>query len=214
MIEVNVDQGSDLWMSYRRGRPSASRFSDIVTAVDGKLSKSSDTYQAELVAELLGWQSEFQGTNDTDRGHRLEDEAFRWLKFKMGLKARKAGVCLSDCQRYVASPDGIVENDGSVLEIKAPNLKNFLLWRKEGKLPLKHKAQVHGQLAVTGAPRAIFLAYADHEALDNLVIEVFPDDYTKRVRESVEQFCVDLDSFRKDALGEEAEFYLPKRHEP
>lgn len=214
MHEIDVPQGSDLWLSYRRGRPTASRFSDIVTAVDGKLSKSSDAYMAELIAELLGWQSDFMGTNDTDRGHRLEDEAFRWLKFKMGLKARKVGICLSDCQGYAASPDGLVENDGSVLEIKAPNLKNFILWKKEGVLPLKHKAQVHGQLAVTGAPRAIFLAYADHEAIDNLVIEVFPDDYTKRLKDSVAQFAAQVDEFRKNLLGEEESFYTTKKYTP
>lgn len=209
MNEIQCEQGTDLWLSLRRGRPTASRFSDIITPKEGKLSASSDAYMAELVAELLGWSSDFQGTNDTDRGHRLEDEAFRWLKFKMGLKARKTGICLSDCGRYAASPDGIIESDGSVLEIKAPNLKNFLLWKKQGTLPIQHKAQVHGQLAVTGAPRAIFLAYADHEALDNLVIEVRPDDFTKRVRDAVETFCGNLETFRREALGEEEEFYQP-----
>lgn len=206
MREIEVDQGTDLWKRIRLGRPSASRFSDIITASKGDLSSSSDAYMAELVAELLGWTSDFQGTNDTDRGHRLEDEAFRWLKFKRGWEARKVGVILSDCGRWAASPDGML-SDGSPLEIKSPNLKNFLLWKKENSLPLKHKQQIHGQLAITGASRAVFLAYADHEALDNLVIEVTPTDYTKRLREAVEKFCDQLDAFRKEALGEEEQFY-------
>lgn len=211
MIEINdCEQGSDRWLSLRRGRPTASRFGDIITAKDGKLSTASDGYMAELVAELLGWRSDFMGTNDTDRGHRLEDEAFRWLKFKRGLKARKTGIILSDCLRWAASPDGMIE-DGSTLEIKSPNLKNFLLWKKEGTLPLKHRQQIHGQLAITGAPRAIFLAYADHEALENLIIEIVPDDYTKRLRDAVEKFCDELEIFRRDALGEEQEFYLPMK---
>lgn len=210
MKEIQCEQGTDLWLALRRGRPTASRFSDIVTSVKGDLSSSSDGYMAELVAELLGWSSDFHGTNDTDRGHRLEDEAFRWLRFKMGVKPRKVGIILSDCGRWAASPDGILE-DGSTLEIKAPNLKNFLLWKRQGVLPTQHKQQVHGQLAITGADRAIFLAYADHEALDNLVIEVKPDDYTKRLREAVEKFCDQLEDFRRDALGEEAEFYEPKQ---
>lgn len=209
MKEVLCDQNGDLWNSLRRGRPTASRFGDIVTEKTGKLSNSSDGYAAELIAQLLGWESNFGGTNDTDRGNRLEDEAFHWLKMRFGYKPRKTGICLSDDLRYAASPDGILEDDGSVIEIKCPHLKNFLIWKKRGILPLDHKQQVHGQLAVTGAPRALFVAYADHSALDNMVIEVFPDDYTKKLRDAVEKFCDDLNSYRLEVLGEEAEFYQP-----
>lgn len=208
MREVICEQQGDLWKSLRRGRPTASQFKNIITAKKGDLSTACDGYIATLIAESLGWEQTFKGNYHTERGNNMEDEAFRWLKFKFGQPTRKAGICLSDCARYAASPDGFMGDD-TVLEIKNPDVNTMVLWKMDGGLPLDHRVQVHGQLAVTGKDRAVFLAYSPHEAIDHLAVEVIPDDFTKRVRDSVERFCDLLTEARNQVLGEEAEFYQP-----
>jgi Skp family chaperone for outer membrane proteins len=53
MIIHTFPQGSEQWEQIRKGKATASRFCDIVTAKQLKLSKSAISYAAEIVAERL-----------------------------------------------------------------------------------------------------------------------------------------------------------------
>lgn len=200
-------QGSPEWYAIRRGRPTGSEFGRIITPSKGELAAGRDTYAAELVASLLGWQQGFQGTPDTQRGNQLEKEAIRWLQFDRGLAGSDVGFCLSDCGRYGASPDWLV-SDNTPVEVKAPDSHTFIKWwqhwRKTGEIPLDHKAQCHGEMFVTGADRMIFMAYPDHPSLPRLVIDVKRDAFTEKLGECVLKFCDELEALRLDVLGEEA----------
>lgn len=206
------DQGSPSWYAIRRGRPTGSEFGRIITPAKGELAAGRDTYAAELVASLLGWQQGFQGTPDTQRGNALEKEAIRWLQFDRGLAGSDVGFCLSDCGRYGASPDWLV-NDNTPVEVKAPDTHTFIKWwqhwRKTGEIPLDHKAQCHGEMFVTGADRMIFMAYPDHPSLPRLVIDVKRDSFTEKLGECVLKFCDELEALRLDVLGEEAVCFEP-----
>ena len=48
----NCKQGTEQWEEIRRGRPTASRFSDILTPSQLKLSKSRTTYAIQLAAQI------------------------------------------------------------------------------------------------------------------------------------------------------------------
>lgn len=162
-----------------------------------------DAYAAELIAESLGWHRSFQGSPDTERGHYLEKEAKRWLKLRYGMAAADVGFCLSDCGRYGCSPDGMI---GAVpLEVKCPDTHTFIKWRIAGGLPDDHKAQVHGEMFVTGAEKAIFLAYTDNPYLENIMLEVHRDAFTEKLGECVLRFCDRLDELRKQLTGDEYE---------
>lgn len=206
-------QGSPEWYAIRKGRPTASEFSNIMTPKKGEYAAAAGTYMDRLLAELLGWEQTFKGTPDTERGNLLEKEAIRWLQFSENLKGRDVAFCLSDCQRYGASPDWLVD-DGSPVEVKAPDLHTFSGWwrdyRATGTIPDQHKCQCHGEMIVTGADRCIFIAYPDHEALPKLKIEVRRDAFTEKLQGFVNRFCDELDKHRKDILGEEADFYQPQ----
>jgi hypothetical protein len=204
-----MPQGHPDWTLIRKGRPTASQFKKIFTPVTEKLSKSADVYAAELIAEGLGWYSGFAGTPDTERGVRLEGEAVRWLALRYGLVSRQVGFCLSDCGRYGASPDALID-DGRPLEVKCPDIHTFIKWRIDGGLPDEHKVQVHGGMILTGAPGAVFLAYTDHRAIENMMIEVPRDAFTEKLAAAVDQFCDRLDVLREEMLGEESQFYQPK----
>lgn len=208
----NMPQGSPQWYAVRKGRPTGSQFGRIITPKKADFAEGRDTYAAELIAELLGWQTGFQGTPDTQRGNTLEAEAIRWLQFQHGYTGREVGFCLSDCGRYGASPDWLM-TDNTPVEVKAPDIHTFIKWhkhwRKTGEVPLDHKAQCHGEMHVTGSDRCLFIAYPDHSSLEKLVIWVPRSDFTTKLGEFVEKFCDELEEQRRDVLGEEAEFYVP-----
>lgn len=212
MKEIDVEQGKPEWHAVRKGKPTASEFGRIITPAKGEYAKGAETYVNELVAESLGEYRTFQGTPDTDRGIRLEGEAVKWLKLRHGLVARKVGFCLSDCGRYGASPDRLFE-DGSPLEVKCPQLKTLIGWRsdweEEGIFPAEHKAQVHGEMWVTGASMCRFLAYSDNPYAEHLLIEVKRDDFTEKLGAAVLKFCDRLEVVRRREAGDEYEVLFP-----
>lgn len=211
--EIGTIQGSPEWWKARRGIPTGSQFSRIITAKKGDYAAGAKHYAAELIAEALGWQSGFQGTPDTQRGNIMEKEALNWLAFQHDIHARECGFFISDCERYGASPDGIVIGGIEPVEVKCPALNTFLKWRADGDLPDDHKAQCHGEMILTGADRCYFVAYADHEQLDNWLIVVERDEYTAKLEKHLERFCEELEAMqRKFVLEPEIIFpYLEKR---
>lgn len=214
--EIGTIQGSPEWWKARRGIPTGSQFSRIITAKKGDYAAGAKHYAAELIAEALGWQSGFQGTPDTQRGNIMEKEALNWLAFQHDIHARECGFFISDCERYGASPDGIVIGGIEPVEVKCPALNTFLKWRADGELPDDHKAQCHGEMILTGADKCYFVAYADHEQLDNWLIVVEWDEYTAKLEKHLERFCDELETMqRKFVLEPEIIFpYLERRGQP
>ena len=209
----DVIQGHPDWHKLRRGIPTGSEFSRIITPAKGEYAKGADTYAAELIAESLGWYKSFQGSPDTERGHRLEKEALRWLTLRFGVKTRDVGFITSDCGRYGASPDAMTL-DGVPVEVKNPDLHTFVKWAIAGGLPDDHKAQVHGEMFVTGADRCIFVANTECGYLENIMIEVPRDDFTERLGEAVMKFCDRLDVLRRQLTGDEYDILFPTSDTP
>jgi len=205
---LTMPQYSPEWWSARRGIPTSSEAKRIITPATGKPAEGADTYAAELIAASLGWYSSFKGNDDTERGTMLEPEARRWLKLQTGHTSHQVGFCLSDCGRYGASPDGLLD-DGTPVEIKAPALNTFVKWAIAKELPKDHKAQCHMHMYVTGADRCMFMAYTDHPAIDNLMIEVRRDDFTAKLGDYLLAFCDRLDQLRRELTGDEYDVLFP-----
>jgi hypothetical protein len=247
VIELRAAQGEDEWWELRRGIPTGSQFSRIITAEPVQIevpideaqaildspatespvwngmalspmdlvqlkadcdkprgnrkyarftgyreSTSQDAYACELIAAMMGWESRFTGTPDTEYGIHLEGQARNWLKVAHNLKVDDCGFFLSDCGLYGASPDGMT-SEGWPVEIKCPDLHTFIKWKDRGELPGEHKAQVHGEMFVTGASKCIFVAYADPmHPLEAMMIEVERDDFTERLGQCVINFTKKL----------------------
>ena len=75
--EYNCEQGSDEWVNLRCGRPTSSQFKQIITPAKMEYpKKGTDTYKAELLAELLLGRPVYKKTSEwMDRGKIMEAEA-------------------------------------------------------------------------------------------------------------------------------------------
>lgn len=165
-------QGSDKWHAWRM-RPTASNFDKICTPAKGEISASCGGYAAEIVAKELGVYDEPMPTFWMDWGNEHEPDAIKAYEKMTGLETQIVGFVLPDgTDQYGGSPDALVGSDGG-LEVKCPKPETLLAWKTAGKLPLKHKAQVQGNLLITGREWWDFFVY--HPGLEPFLFRVYPD---------------------------------------
>jgi hypothetical protein len=191
--------------AMRRGRPTASRFGDLITAVRGDPSKSADAYINDLIAQI--YDDSYGNVDDyvtaaMRNGTIMEPAARRFYEFERDVEVTQVGFCLSDCGRYGGSPDGLA--DGGVLELKCPTLKTQVQYLRAGGLPVEYRAQCHGHLIVTGLPWCDFLSYA--HGLPPLLVRVEPDEYTEKLRDCLAKF---LDDYQRERARIAAMFPPP-----
>ena len=202
-------QGSDAWWEARRGIPTASNFSRIVTS-QGKPSKGMDGYIAELIGDCVQQNPKYftaQGRHSTEamrNGTDCEPEARRYyslLKEDVDGPVLEVGFCLHDSGQFGCSPDGLVGNLGG-LELKCPLASTLAGYILKGCLPREYKAQVHGALLVTGREWWDFMAYAAGIA-EPLLIRVTRDEFTDALSKSLAIFLEKYAAARAKLLGRE-----------
>lgn len=152
-------QGTPEWFAARRGVVTASEFSTVMAkGRSGGESVTRRKYLLTLAGELLTGDvaDKWEGNRHTERGKLLEPEA------------RDAYALMRDCEpvqvgflrrgQAGASPDSLVGADG-LLEIKTklPHLQLEVL--ESRRMPPEHKAQVQGQLWISGRQWCDFMSY-------------------------------------------------------
>jgi hypothetical protein len=187
-------QGSAQWFDDRRGRPTASLFSKILTSKGLELSKQSDSYARKLAGERVFNVIEEGFSNKwTDRGIELEDTARSLYELINGVQVDECGLCLSDDMRFGASPDGLVNDDG-LIEIKCPNLETHIGYLLGNVLPDGYRLQVQGELFVTGREWADFVSY--YPDCPSLIVRVLPDlAVFNALTEELPKFCDKIDHY-------------------
>jgi len=197
MIIHKMEQYSPEWWEIRKGIPTASRASDLITAKTGVLSASAGPYINELIADRLGLgEPPKDPTEWMIRGTELEPEARRFFTFETGLPVREVGFITNDDGTAGASPDSLVlvdENDTTRfragLEIKCPMAKTHIGYLLNGGLADYYKQQVHFSLALTGLDVWYWMSY--HPELEPLIVPVKRDDYTVKVEQAIAGFIAD-----------------------
>lgn len=188
MIVHNCDQYSPEWFSLRRGRPTASEFSSIITPVDAAPSKGMKDYICRLIGDRFDpmyGQADGFASAAMKNGSIMEPHVRRWYQATTEDEVTQVGFCTTDDGRFGCSPDALVGEDG-ILGIKAPEYHTHVGWLIDGVLPAKHKPQTHGELVVTG--RAWFDFMSECPGLPPLLVRVFPDDYTEALRRALDEF--------------------------
>lgn len=209
-IYRDLTQGSVEWLAIRKGRPTASRFSDIVTAT-GKPSASAGPYIRELIAECFCPDFPTWGGNAaTDRGVELEPAAREAFGLHTGLAIEQVGFVISDDNTCGCSPDSLVVSTlgtthSAGVEIKCPAPKTHVGYVLDGVLPDVYRAQVHGSMIVTGFN--IWHFYSHFPGLKPLHVVVQRDDYTELLAKALTAFVA---RYKEEMAAAVPKLQLPK----
>lgn len=116
---VNCDQGDDAWKVARCGLITASMFKVARTRLKsgpskGDYSAAAKDYAFRLAVERISWQPLDEGfeTWAMKRGHELEPDARAAHSARIGKPIERAGIVVSDDERFGASADGLIGGDG------------------------------------------------------------------------------------------------------
>ncbi|TPN26591.1 YqaJ viral recombinase family protein [Mesorhizobium sp. B2-3-3] len=187
MMQIfDCEQGSREWFACRAGIPTASKFATVMAKGEGK---TRSKYMRQLAGELLtGEPMESFTTPHIERGKTMEDEARETYAFIHDADIRRIGFIRNGNKG--ASPDSLVGDEGG-LEIKTA-LPDIQIERLvSGKLPPEHKAQVQGNIWISGREWWDFVSY--WPKLPMLTVRVFRDDiYIANMSAEIDAFNAEL----------------------
>ena len=187
---LDLEQGTQEWLDARLGVPTASRFSDIITAKTGVLSTSAKKYAAELIVERKGFESPSFMTQEMEHGIVTEAEARKWFQFRYDVDVAQVGMVTTDDGRIACSPDGLIRDDMG-WECKCPQAKTHMMYLMAQELPDAYKQQVHGSMWVCEVDSWYFMSYC--AGLEPFVIQVERDEYTEKVGKALTIFADQLE---------------------
>jgi putative phage-type endonuclease len=159
ILETATQRDAD-WYAARIGKATASRFRDaIATLKSGAPAQAQRDYLTELVVERLTQQpiQRFQNAAMT-WGTEQEPAARTAYERVTGTSVEETGFVAHDVLLAGCSPDGLVDWDG-LIEIKCPySSANHIETLLNG-MPDEHRAQVQGQMWITGRQWCDFVSY-------------------------------------------------------
>lgn len=177
-------------------RPTASQFGRIIQPVKAKLSTSHRDYACELVAKQLGLHTEPPPSFWMEWGTEHEPMAIDDYCQRMHTEAERVGFVLpDDTDAYGGSPDALVFNREGLIQVKCPKPETLIRYHWDGVLPDEHKAQVQGELLITGCAWSDFFAW--HPDLQPFRIRVEPDEeFHDALRKVLGEFHVALQELK------------------
>lgn len=162
MITVDVEQGSPEWFLARLGRPTGSVFADVLAkGKSGGPSITRGNLVVKLALEVVTRKQAtpaFKKTGPMLDGTEREPFARALFESSRGIFVDEVGFCQHDTIFTGVSPDGLIDADGMV-EIKCPSEgvhREYMLRKDE---PPAYRAQIQGQLWVTGRTWCDFVSY-------------------------------------------------------
>lgn len=170
----------------------------LAAAVKAAKSKNSNPaamrakYLDRLAGEILTGKPDPDSYSNAhlERGKEMEAEARSLYAFARGTEPTLVGFIRNG--RAGCSPDSIVGDDGG-LEIKTAMPTVHLPRLRSGQLPSEHRAQVQGNLWITGRKWWDFVSY--WPGLAPLIIRIERDeDYIAKLAAAVDAFNEELDA--------------------
>ena len=195
-----MDQRTDEWFQARLSKCTASRISDVLAKIKSGESAARRNYKIQLVTErLTGKRAEdvFVSTamqNGIDREPMARDLYIQ----KTGKIVTEVGfIDHPDIAYAGCSPDGVIEADNGILEIKCPMDSTLVdVWMNK-EVPSKWMPQIQFQLSVTGARYCDFVAYSPN----------FPDNLQLYIQR------VERDELYIDQINDEVKLLLSEVNE-
>lgn len=187
-------QGSQEWLEARLGFATASCYSQILAKGEGKSRK---TYLNRVVAErLTGKPLDSFSNHHTERGTEQEPFARMAYEAATGNLCNEVGFIRHPTLMAGASPDCLIETDGGA-EIKSVIPTVQIETFERGGHPPSHKAQIQGNLWITGRKWWDFVSYSPNIKLEHLRLYIFrvqrDEEYIKNLEKEVTQFLIEAD---------------------
>lgn len=158
-IIKDMVQGSAEWHAMRLGKVTASNMKSVMSNGRGSaLSKMSETYMMDLIAERLTGESKPFFENDAMRwGTETEPQARAMFEIQEGLEVEEVAFIEYDDYSGI-SPDGLIGDDG-LIEIKCPNTATQIKRALSDDYAADYKDQIQMQLWVSGRQYCYFLSF-------------------------------------------------------
>lgn len=190
-----IEQGSPEWFAMRAGKVTASKVSDVMSAITTAGYKN---YLADLVVERLTGNKTESFTNAAMQwGVDQEPIARAEYEVKTGnFVDQIAFVDHPTIANFGCSPDGLVGDDG-LIEIKCPNTATHIDYVMQDKVPTKYIPQIQCQLAVTGRKWCDFVSFDPRlpDGLQILIVRLERDDeYIEKLEARVIKFLDEVNS--------------------
>ena len=190
-----IEQGSQEWLALRAGKVTASKVSDVMSAITTAGYKN---YLADLVVERLTGKKTESFTNAAMQwGVDQEPIARAEYEVKTGnFVDQIAFVDHPTIVNFGCSPDGLVGDDG-LIEIKCPNTATHIDYVMQDKVPTKYIPQIQCQLAVTGRKWCDFVSFDPRlpDGLQILIVRLERDDeYIEKLEARVVKFLDEVNS--------------------
>jgi hypothetical protein len=193
LIISDAPQGSPEWQQARVGIVSASNFADLQAKGEGK---SRRAYLLRIVGERLsGVPYAGYKNGHMDRGNEHEPLSCLSYECATGNMVQKVGFIRFSDAMIGCSPDGLVDDDGGI------EMKNVIpsvqveTWER-GEYPPSHKAQIQGNLWITGRRYWDFVSHSEDikdEKLRTYIFRVERDEaYIKNIETEVERFLAEV----------------------
>lgn len=190
-----IEQGSPEWFAMRAGKVTASKVSDVMSAITTAGYKN---YLADLVVERLTGNKTESFTNAAMQwGVDQEPIARAEYEVKTGnFVDQIAFVDHPTIANFGCSPDGLIGDDG-LIEIKCPNTATHIDYVMQDKVPTKYIPQIQCQLAVTGRKWCDFVSFDPRlpDGLQILIVRLERDDkYIEKLEARVVKFLDEVNS--------------------
>ena len=157
-----ITQGSEEWFAQRLGHVTASRMSDVLAkGKSGGEAVTRAKYRMQIIAErVTGRVADSFSSAAMEWG--TEQEPFARMRY-----AATTGRIVDEAEFYThptikwlgASPDGLLNDTGGLLEIKCPNTQTHLGYLLDKKAPAAYINQMQTQMWVTGRAWCDFVSF-------------------------------------------------------
>jgi len=193
-----MDQRSPEWFQIRAGKVTASRIADLTAKTKSGYSSSRANYMAQLICERLTGLPQESFTNAAMQwGTDQEPIARANFEAYMGVFVKEVGfISHPTIENAGASPDGLVDDDESIVEFKCPNTATHIETLLGQEIDKKYILQIQWQLAVTGRKKAFFCSFDPRlpEHLQLFVKEVERDySLIAELENEVREFLAELE---------------------
>lgn len=186
-------QGSEEWSAARCGRATASEFSSILAKGQGKTRAA--YFRRVLAERLTGKPVETYRNGHMDRGTAEEPFARMAYEAHTGAMIEEVGFIEHSALMAGCSPDGLIADNGGI-EIKSVIPTVQLETILAGGYPSDHKAQIQGNLWVSGRKWWDFCSYCSimPRHLQLYIFRVERDEkYIKDLEAEVTKFLKEVD---------------------